>query len=138
MDSLENKRRYEAAGPQPLQQEDRRSNARIPIPESFSLRATVWCGMKMVKVGQVVNVSRQGVLIELADCAPSQFRIHEVVSVKLQLRHDVVWLAGVIRHRYGRRAGIWFSTQKASCSTSRNESALTRLLQALQWESAKV
>ncbi|RMH33515.1 MAG: hypothetical protein D6690_12130 [Nitrospirae bacterium] len=111
---------------------DRRSNDRIPIADLHSIRVTVWNGMKMASVGRVVNLSWQGALVELAHGDRPQFRIHETVSVKLQLRHDVVWLAGVVRHRHGRRAGIEFSSRGTSRTISRHDPALTRLLRFVQ------
>ncbi len=54
------------------------------------------------------NLSRHGALLEIVRPSSLHVRVDERVSVKLRLPHDVIWLAGIVRHCYASRLGVFF------------------------------
>ena len=54
------------------------------------------------------NLSSHGALLELERRQSLPLRVNERISVKFRLPHDVVWLAGVVRHCSALRLGVFF------------------------------
>ncbi|MDA0738342.1 MAG: PilZ domain-containing protein [Nitrospirae bacterium] len=57
---------------------------------------------------KLLNLSRHGALLEIDRPQSSPIRVDERVSVKLRLPHDVIWVAGIVRHCYASRLGVFF------------------------------
>lgn len=73
-----------------------------PLPVEIRSSQNKSCSAKLL------NLSRHGALLEIDHPQSSHVRVDERVSVKLRLPHDVIWVAGVVRHCYGSRLGVFF------------------------------
>lgn len=72
------------------------------------LPAVMRSGLNGVWMGKAINLSRRGMLIEFPPSVRPMVRMNESVSIKLQYEDDVVWVAGIVKHRHGNRMGIFF------------------------------
>ena len=110
---------------------ERRSRNRAQVTKGMELDAEVRCGFDMVWPGRAVNLSLQGIMLEFPKTNVPSLRVDEKVSVKLRCHEDVVWVAGVVRHRHGKRIGIFFSHLLDQGMRS-TEHALSRILKAVE------
>jgi PilZ domain len=87
---------------------ERRKNPRVSTLTDRHLSAEVRASQNQSIVATCLNLSRHGALLELDRGGTVRFRVDERVSVKLRLPQDVVWVAGIVRHCYGSRLGVFF------------------------------
>jgi len=57
---------------------------------------------------KLLNLSHHGALLELDRLHSPHVRVDERVSVKLRFPHDIVWVAGIVRHCNASRLGVFF------------------------------
>ena len=72
------------------------------------LAAEVRVGSYPPALARVVNISRNGTLLEFSKASLPRVRVDEHITVKLWIHDDVVWLPGVVRHCYAKRLGVFF------------------------------
>ncbi len=87
---------------------ERRKTPRVSTLAGMHLRAEVRANQNQSVSATLLNLSRHGALLELDGHQSSRIRVDERVSVKLHLPQDVVWLAGIVRHCYASRLGVFF------------------------------
>jgi len=87
---------------------ERRSSPRIGTLQAFKLDAEVRVGSTKTYSAKVVNLNSQGTLLEFSRHQSPFVRVNEKVSIKLHLGQDVMWFAGVVRHRHAARVGVSF------------------------------
>lgn len=71
---------------------------------------------------KLLNLSRHGALLEIDRPQSSPIRVDERVSVKLRLPHDVIWVAGIVRHCYASKLGVFFPAGVGTVLTKPNRS----------------
>ena len=113
------------------EQGERRSVYRAKVVRDMALDADVLCGLNEVWPGKAVNLSPHGIMLEFPRNKVPSLRVDEKVSVKLRCHEDVVWVAGVVRHRYGNRLGVFFSQLLDQGSRS-TEHAIFRILKTIE------
>ena len=87
---------------------ERRKATRVSILSGMHLPAEIRANQNQSIQATLLNLSRHGALLELDRRQSSHLRVDERVSVKLRLPQDVVWLAGIVRHCYASRLGVFF------------------------------
>ncbi|MDT7043459.1 PilZ domain-containing protein [Candidatus Nitronereus thalassa] len=87
---------------------ERRKTPRVETLSEKFPSAEVRASHNQSIVAKCLNLSRHGALLELDRRGTVRFRVDEQVSVKLRLPQDVVWVAGIVRHCYGSRLGVFF------------------------------
>ena len=88
---------------------DRRTTPRCPVlNEGGNLTAEVRVGSFPPALARVVNISRNGTLLEFSKATVPRVRVEEQITVKLWLHDDVVWLPGIVRHCFAKRIGVFF------------------------------
>ncbi len=87
---------------------EQRSSPRIGTLKAFKLDAEVRVGSTKTYSAKVVNLNSQGTLLEFSRHQSPFGRVNEKVSIKLHLGRDVMWFAGVVRHRHAARVGVSF------------------------------
>jgi len=88
---------------------DRRVTPRnTALNGSGHLTAEVRVGSFPPTLARVVNISRNGTLLEFSKSNTPRVRVDEPITVKLWIQDDVVWLPGVVRHCYAKRMGVFF------------------------------
>ena len=112
-------------------QAERRNGYRTKVMKGIELDADVLCGFNMVWPGKAIDLSLQGILLEFPKNRIPSVRVEEKVSVKLRCHEDVVWVAGVVRHRHGNRLGVFFS-QLLDQGTRSTEHTISRILKTIE------
>ena len=87
---------------------ERRNTPRVATLLGAPLPAEIRSSQNKSWSAKLLNLSRHGALLEIDHPQSSPVRVDERVSVKLRLPHDVIWVAGVVRHCYGSRLGVFF------------------------------
>ena len=88
---------------------DRRTTPRCsPLHEGGKLTAEVRMGSHPPYVARVVNISREGTLLEFQKPNLPRVRVDEHITLKLWIHEDVIWLPGIVRHCYAKRIGVFF------------------------------
>jgi len=88
---------------------DRRATPRnVPFKASGHFTAEVRVGSFPPALARVINLSRNGTLLEFSKANLPRVRVDEHITVKLWIQDDVVWLPGVVRHCYAKRMGVFF------------------------------
>ena len=88
---------------------DRRTTPRCAAGNADGyLTAEVRVGSHPPFLARVVNLSRNGTLLEFSKSNVPRVRVDDHITVKLCLQDDVVWLPGVVRHCYAKRVGVFF------------------------------
>jgi len=104
-----------------LLQEGRRRPMAVALPERRTIRrllvkpqqilpVAIRYGQGTVCKGRVINVSAQGMLVEFSSTQVPPVSVGAQVSVKLHYLGDSIWLAGLVRHRIGKKMGFYFPT----------------------------
>ncbi len=91
-----------------MKNNERRKTPRVSILSGMHLPAEIRASQNQSLQATLLNLSRHGALLELDHRESSHLRVDERVSVKLRLPQDVVWLAGIVRHCYASRLGVFF------------------------------
>lgn len=87
---------------------ERRKTQRVAPSLGTPLPVEVRVSQNQSLSAKLLNLSRHGVLLELDRLQSTPVRVDERVSVKLRLPHDVIWMAGIVRHCYASRLGVFF------------------------------
>jgi len=87
---------------------ERRKTQRVAPSLGTPLPVEVRVSQNQSLSAKLLNLSRHGVLLELDRLQSIPVRVDERVSVKLRLPHDVIWMAGIVRHCYASRLGVFF------------------------------
>jgi hypothetical protein len=111
--------------------EERRLGLREQVWKGIDFSAEVRCRFDTVWMVKVMNLGSHGALLEFPPGKVPPLREDEKISVKLRLREDVVWLPGIVRHRYGLRAGIFFP-KVIGRGKKPGHDAVSRLVKAVQ------
>lgn len=91
-----------------MTKKERRKTPRVSTLSGMHLPAEIRASQNESLSAKLLNLSRHGALLELDRRLSSHFRVDEPISVKLRLPHDVMWLAGIVRHCYASRLGVFF------------------------------
>ena len=91
-----------------MMKNERRKAPRVSTLSGMHLPAEIRVSQNQSLQATLLNLSRHGALLELDRRQSSHLRVDERVSVKLRLPQDVVWLAGIVRHCYASRLGVFF------------------------------
>ena len=91
-----------------MKNNERRKAPRVSILSGMHLPAEIRASQNQSFSATLLNLSRHGALLELDRRQSSHLRVDERVSVKLRFSQDVVWLAGIVRHCYASRLGVFF------------------------------
>ena len=110
---------------------ERRNGYRAKVMRGMELNADMLCGFNMVWPAKAIDLSLQGILLEFPKNRIPSVRVDEKVSVKLRCHEDVVWVAGVVRHRRGNRLGVFFSQLLDQGSRS-TEHTISRILKSIE------
>lgn len=106
-----------------MMKSERRKTPRVSTLSDMHLPAEVRASQNQSFAAKCLNLSRHGALLELDRRQTTHFRIDERVSVKLRLAQDVVWLAGIVRHCYASRLGVFFPAGVGKVLSNANRSS---------------
>ena len=88
---------------------DRRTTPRCSTwTADGNLTAEIRVGSSPPTLARVVNISRNGTLLEFSKSNVPRVRVEEHITVKLWVHDDVIWLPGIVRHCYAKRIGVFF------------------------------
>ena len=102
---------------------ERRKTSRVATLSGKHLSAEIRASHNQSIVAKCLNLSRHGALLELDRRGTVRFRVDEQVSVKLRLPQDVVWVAGIVRHCYGSRLGVFFPAGVGQALSNPNQTS---------------
>ena len=108
-----------------------RSEFRAQVVEEIALRAEVRCSNGTIWQATAINLSQNGVLLQFPEGKVPPVRAEEKISVKLHCKDDIVWLPGVVRHRYADRFGVFFA-KTVDPKAMATEHTLSRILRVVE------
>lgn len=113
---------------------ERRMFPRVHDLKHLDIQAVVRWSHNQVSMAKVMNLSLQGTLLEFPATHIRSTRVDDLVSIKIHLCDDIVWLPGVVRHCNGSRIGVCFQDYGKGLG-ARPRSILARVLRdVLQYQ----
>lgn len=110
---------------------ERRKTARVSNLSDMPLPAEVRDSKNHSLSAKLLNLSRHGALLEFDRTQSSHLRVDDRVSVKLRLPHDVIWVAGIVRHCYASKLGVFFPAG-VETTVTKSKRALSKTIKPIE------